>query len=590
MEKTAVSGVSLSAIAGQTALSQVKVPLGSLSDPLRELPLFAAGQADGAEDFRALLFRLPGGSTVSLGDLADIEWALREGDSIIRVNGSKRIVLYARAGGTANLLLFCRELKSVLDSVPADAWKPEILLDEGRFLQDSLIQLIEALCLSMLLVTSVFVVFRMGCGKIIMLGLFLPLNLAVSAALVAAFGLNLDHFILTGFSLGLGMIADAGIIIVESGFKPGEIRRPLLSSILTTIIVIVPLMAGSSAVPGLRQLALAMVLMLTVSPFLGLIFLPAFAEYGAPGKKKRRSGTGAKTRLRPGGEYLPVLSRIVPGLAGFAAERPWLPVSAAVLVTAAAAVSAATMGRDFGNLWDDGTVFAHAEFESGSTLEFSDERIALLTAALGGGEGRGRVETLARAGSGSISVSPEVSGGRLTAADRIKAEETLVAAGRSIPGCFIYVPQPVDGTGRSVELAFYGDDYSRLKDLALDAAAYFRRDSAVTGVVLHFKEEPPACVYRPDPVKSLAAGIYPSRSAEALRIALQGPVMFKWIFGNPGQRQELDVRVMGKGKAGYTRSDLDSIPVAGPGGTSRVLGELGSFIQCTEPSRIYRQN
>ncbi|MBA7548675.1 hypothetical protein ES705_41140 [subsurface metagenome] len=136
----------------------------------------------------------------------------------------------------------------------------------------------------------------------------------------------------------------------------------------------------------------------------------------------------------------------------------------------------------------------------------------------------------------------------------------IITYGLQVPGGFVYLPEGYRAGERKIEIAILGPDDELLKRLARHSAGILSEEPWVSQVILHFKDGPPAWVFRVDHDKAPTSGIRASDIAGTLRWALHGPVALKWIENN----HEIDLRVMARRRDVDSISKLGDLPIKKP--------------------------
>jgi multidrug efflux pump subunit AcrB len=587
LEKAEAAGLSLPQIAGQIQSESRLDQAGVLRVGGEEIPVSLKARIDRIEMLRRLRLRVPEGRTLELRDVARVDYGSREQETLSRVDGEDRVVLYAQSNGTANLVALSRALRRVTRAWEREGYDLEVVVDTGRQIEESIFALLRAIGIGLGVVSLFLILFAGNARQIVLLVLSLPVVFLVTASTLAALGVSLDRYILAGLAVGVGMVIDTGIVLTEHiGSRRGdsaaalEVTAPLVSSALTTLVVLVPLFFLGEITPGTRQVSLGIALLVLFSLVLAILFIPPFAggiRVGA--RHRRRSERSGRASRRASGRR-PLL-RLLYGLVLASSRRRVVWGALFALLLALGVFAIVGSPRDFSRVGSDNTLFVHIEMESGASVPSVDERAVRLATLIRGVPGVERVETIARRGNASMTVRYD---------PRLLAETVLAQTvreyGRQIPGGFVFLPEEGSDRERAVEITLTGDDSGRLRRLARTTAEALAEAPQVTEVVLHFKENPPAFVYQVDQRRTATAGLSSLAVASALRWGLYGPVAIKWLEGG----REIDLRVMGAREQIASRRSLPAITVAGSAGGSHTLRQLGEFVEVEQTGRINRKN
>jgi len=519
---------------------------------------------------------LSSGSSVPLNSLARVVYAGREPDTTSRLDGQERVVLLVHAAGTANLIAFSRSMAEERRILAAQGITSRVILDEGRDLEATLWQTIRALLEGLAIVLLVVPLLLPRGRHIAAIALLLPLALVVTTAMLAALRVVVDRFVLAGFAVGLGTVLDFAILITRSNRAAFEDLLPsLATALVTTLFFLAPLAFLDFVWPGIRNLVLAVGLLLVTSFGLSAFFLPVLR--GPVDAPPVRALVRARVLV---GRFGGAARRGVGRLVVWSSRHPKrvLATSAALALGAVAAVIGA--GVDLGQALEGHEISAHVEFESEASLASVDERTAGLVREVRGLTGVTTVQSLARPGSAELTVGWDHA--RTTRATLTSA---LVAAGGRVEGAFVYIPTGAGAHTIPVQVVLSGDDNGRLRDLAKQASRALSGSAVVEQVVLNFKDPPRQLVLRFDHAKTVRAGLAPAEAASALRWNLYGPVALKWI----DRDRERDLRVMGPRGRALTRSELVNLPLVGSQGTVKVSA-LSRLVETAGGAKIYHEN
>jgi HAE1 family hydrophobic/amphiphilic exporter-1 len=592
-ERAAAAGLSLPDVARLVNDEDALLPVGEVRNRLSGAGLTVRGKFTTLDQLKGLMVAVPGSGPQRLQDLADVGYAAREKESIARINGEEQPTVYVMSAGSANLVNLSRLLREETARWERRGLKPDIILDEGKQVEDSIGQVFNAIIAGVALVVALIAVSSGHLRQIVILSVLMPLICLFTIGLLSLLGISIDTFVLAGLAVGIGNVVDGAIVLTEACQSKREAGRdehqllslkevipPLLSSVLTTIVVLVPLFFLSDIAEGIRSVTIAIGLLMAVSLLFTVIFVPPFFLF----KHKARDTEGGKKRRRP---KLPAflsprrVRRLLYGSSLFVMRRPKLFLAGFAGVMAVGVVILLSMGKDLSGISGDDTVSAHLEFEAGDSVETCDARATLLAAALKKIDGVERVETNAHFGNAEMVVRFNP--------DLLKREDLSAAMereGRKLPHSFVYLPEPGGPTGKRIEVAVLGDDNETLRDAARRTAERLGGEPWVEQVVLHFKEGPPTEVFTVDRDKLAAGGLSTAQIADELRWALHGPVALKWIENN----QELDLRVMAARENVASLAALRRTAFVLGEGRRVTLDELGAFRELREESKIYRKN
>jgi len=292
-ELLAAHALSMNAITG--AINSVNVPrtyVGRVFDANQRYPVSISGQFDSIAAIHDVVVRRDG--QLTLGDIADINYGLQERTDLSRVNGLEAVSIRIQKENEANLIAVADELHATVDRLNRDlaAEEIEILVtdDQALLMQEALGTLQKAAIIGVILGLCVLFLFLRSVRFVGILLLAIPASLLLTFNLMYAFDLSLNVLSMCGLALSMGMLADNGIVVMESIFKhfelgkspidaardgTAEVSRAIVASTATTVAVFLPVVFVQSDFQDIiRELALAITFPLMASLLVALTLVP----------------------------------------------------------------------------------------------------------------------------------------------------------------------------------------------------------------------------------------------------------------------------------------------------------------------------
>ncbi len=574
-DRAAAFGYSSDSIASLIRNSNIYRTAGVIDNGKNRFPLSVEARIKSLNELRAL----PVGQVVKLNDIAEVGFSFREPENISRLNSRERVSLHIKSSSN-NLISISRHLRNETAKWENRGYEAEIVYDKGAELEDSFKRIAAALGIGMLVSSAMLLLFRVRNYRVITLFFTQPIILLLSLGLLAAAGLSPDRWLLAGLTVGIGMILDSALLTTDALERTeGTIKgiiKPLISSTLSTLAALLPVISLTGEIPGLRQLIAALAVMLSVSLVVSLIFIPPFYRTAKAGPSGCFIFSLAKLRRR----LLSFSGRIASVSGSFRKRRIF--ILASTILPLAGIICLAALPIQLDSPADSPVIFARVELEEGESMESSDSKIRNLCKKIEAEDPVVSVQSTSRRGGGSLTVRFN---DKKTSRNDMVAN--LKALGNTIPGGFIYIPDGDRSDRLKLTISVTGAETDKLKEISREALKSILENNWALEGVLHFKDAPPAFHFIPDSEALAAAGLSASTTASFLRWNLQGPVADKWHFSG----KERDLRVMAADYEKLTASQLGSLKISGtdPDSFSR-LDQLGSFIETTDTSRINRLN
>jgi multidrug efflux pump len=198
------------------------------------------------------------GGTVYLKDIAVVSFKEKEKTTYAREKGTEVVMLNVKKRSGQNMIAAIDQVKEKLElakkSYLPTNLKLELSNDQSSRVEHQVDELSNHIIFGIVLVMIVLM-FTMGLRNSLFVGAAIPLSMLMAFTILSAFGLTLNTMVLFGLVMGLGMLVDDGIVVVDNVFANmkkgmtrinaskigiGEIAWPVISSTATTLMAFLP--------------------------------------------------------------------------------------------------------------------------------------------------------------------------------------------------------------------------------------------------------------------------------------------------------------------------------------------------------------
>ena len=199
------------------------------------------------------------GGTVYLKDIATVSFKEKEKTTFARELGKEVVMLNVKKRSGQNMISAIDQVKEIVKKaqekvLPKDL-KLDLTNDQSAQVEHQVNELSNHIIFGIILVMIVLM-FTMGLRNSLFVGAAIPLSMLMAFAILSAFGLTLNTMVLFGLVMGLGLLVDDGIVVVDNVFANmrkgmtridaskigiGEIAWPVISSTATTLAAFIPL-------------------------------------------------------------------------------------------------------------------------------------------------------------------------------------------------------------------------------------------------------------------------------------------------------------------------------------------------------------
>ena len=239
---------------GNSTLSAGNIEGNGLRRNLRVI-----GEIKSPEELENFVIKNQNG-TVYLGDVATVRFHEKEKNSYARSDGKKAIVLDIKKRSGKNLIRTVEKIRGVVADVETNdfpsAIDVDISNDQSNATKNLVSDLANNIIFGVLLVITVLMFF-LGFRNALFVGFAIPMSMFMSFMILGFLGETINTMVLFGLIMGLGMLVDNGIVVVENAYRLmekegmssieaakkgiGEIAYPIIISTATTIAAFVPL-------------------------------------------------------------------------------------------------------------------------------------------------------------------------------------------------------------------------------------------------------------------------------------------------------------------------------------------------------------
>ena len=261
-EKVVQYGFTMQSIAQDIAASSLAYPSGETYIGNQELSMSTRMKYDTLERLKDIPLTTKDGSTVYLEDVADIYVNQQTSNSVARYNGNPTVSVSITKQQNATAVELSREAKAVIDTLKKT--DPEtnirVVRDNAEQILDSLKSVLQTLVLAVIISMVVIWLFFGDLKASLIVGSSIPFSILTALILMTRMGYSLNVITLSALTLGVGMMVDNSIVVLESCFRAAERRKggflefredalagtnqvslSVLGSTLTTCVVFLPL-------------------------------------------------------------------------------------------------------------------------------------------------------------------------------------------------------------------------------------------------------------------------------------------------------------------------------------------------------------
>ena len=218
------------------------------------------GEIDQPEDLENFVVKTDNGNPIYLKDIAKVSFKEEERTTYAREFGAPVVMLDVKKRAGKNMVAAVEQIKVIVDDAVENVFpqdlKVTIANDQSTKTIGQVDDLVNNIIFGIILVVTVLMFF-LGFKNALFVGFAIPMSMFMSLMILNLMGYTMNTMILFGLIMGLGMLVDNGIVVVENAYRLmdeegmtrieaakkgiGEIAFPIIISTLTTVAAFVPL-------------------------------------------------------------------------------------------------------------------------------------------------------------------------------------------------------------------------------------------------------------------------------------------------------------------------------------------------------------
>ena len=374
--KLASLGIPISRVITRLSEENINLTAGDIKEGEVEYLVRTLNEFKHVEEIQDIIIDFKNNIPIKIKDIGNVKKGHKERKVITRVNGkeSVEIAIFKEAG--ANTVTVAKSVKKRLKGIEkklrkfSDSIRLEIILDQSGFIERSIKEVIYTALWGGILAILILFLFLRSIKSTLIISLAIPLSVIAAFFFMYISDVSLNIMSLGGLALGVGMLVDNSIVVLESidryrrkGYSAidsantgaSEVGRAVIASTLTTICVFIPIIFVKGIAGQLfNDQALTVTYSLLISLLVAITLIPMLSSLKIVKKKNpdiddiKRNGENAVTNgnLLPTrilyillyplfivfDIVFPTITRVYPGVVSFALSCKLLVITIALSI------------------------------------------------------------------------------------------------------------------------------------------------------------------------------------------------------------------------------------------------------------------
>lgn len=614
-EKLMKYGTSMNSIVQALQLENLNLPGGSISYGKRDYLVRINSEFADISDIKNLPIMTATGSVIPLSSLAQVEYA-SETDVLSKLNGKPSVVLvlYKQSGYNTVQVAdkVVKELEELKNELPSGT-EYSVVFNQADFINKAIGNVASNAVSGGILAIAILYLFLHDLRSTIVIGLSIPISIIATFVLMYFGNLTINLLSLGGLALGVGMLVDNSIVVLDNIFRhreegegnveaailgTDEVTRAIIASTLTTVVVFLPVVYVQGIAAQLfKELALTVTFSLLASLMVSLTLTPLLCS-----RLKVGGDTSTKVNfLAAFGEkfdraFSRLLDRYRNALKWALAHRK-VVIGVTALVFVLSLVLSPVIGTEFLPKFDMGMVMMTVEMPEGTRKEVLEGTVDEVLSKIKDIPEIENILTIAgfsqtgEAADNEASIIIDLKPLAERERDSDEITEEIRTKTAKIPGAKISVLSLagmmfLGEASEAVSIKIKGDDMDELKEISKQVEEIVKSVPGTREVKSSIAEQKPEINIR---IKRDVASLYGLNSAYVanyVKSAVQGVVATKLKTGG----EEVDVKVVAREDLVDDVEKLKSLAIPTPSGIMLPLSSIATVVKEEGPVSIDRED
>jgi len=618
-QRAAGYGISLSQIMTILQTENLNLPGGTVEYADKKLLVRSTGEFDNIEQIKNIPIAMANGTTIYIRDIAEVVDTIKPIESYSRTNGRNSISLSVQKQTNANTVNVAKIVKEEINKITKEYpdLNIDVVFDQGQYIEMSVSNVASNAILGGVLAVFILLVFLKNIRTTLIIATAIPISIIATFVMVYFAGISLNIVSLGGLALGVGMLVDNSIVVLENIYRhrnegysrieaalygTQEVGNAILASTLTTIVVFLPIaFTEGMAADIFKEMALTITFSLLASLIVALSFIPMLsAKFLKMVKPHEATRSSLLSKISDKwDDAINGIDRLYQRILKWVLKHKAMTVVIVLSIFISSLLLIPLIGSEFMPAMDQGMFTVDIEMPKGSLLENTNEVAKKLEDLLSkipemdimhvsvGGSGVISLSNSSSSDTASISVTLKP----LKERERSTTEivEEVRNSVKNIAGADIKVTEISTNFGgllggSSVSIQISGPDLDKLEEISKDVVQIVSATKGTRQVESSISEGRPEAQIYVNRDKASSYGLSTTQIASVIRTAVEGRVATTYKVNGT----EIDIKVQYPEDKRNTLEQLKSISVLSPLGMQIPLLDVAEIKIEQGPTSISR--
>src|SRR5690625_200626 len=366
--------------------SNQSASVGRIDKGNQDLQLRVTGEFESIEDIKQTPVQTQAGAVIHLDDVVEIKDTFKESSSVTLVNGEPSIVLSIMKKTDGNTVDVATNIKESMDDLKAELPTEvnlSVVIDTSQFIEMSIDSVMSNILIGGAISVIVLLLFLKSIRATLVIGVSIPIAIISTFILMYFTGETLNVLTLGGLALGIGMMVDSSIVILENIYSyrqkghslfesatkgASELAPAIIASTTTTLVVFLPIVFVDGIASDLfTPLALTVSFSLIASLVVAVTLVPMLSSQLLSKAMENQEKQYWFER------FLERVSNIYRATLKWVLKRRKTTIAGTVIAIAASLALIPFIGTEFIPSSDQGQINISVETAPGSSLKYTEE-------------------------------------------------------------------------------------------------------------------------------------------------------------------------------------------------------------------------
>src|SRR5690625_4598985 len=361
--------------------------VGTVDKGNQDLHLRVVGEFESVDDIKETVIQTETGATLTVEDVAEVKDTFKDSSAITLINGEPSVVLSVMKKTDGNTVDVANQIKDAIkeleeDVIPSDV-ELKTVIDTSEFIEMSVDAVIQNILIGGAISIFVLLLFLKSIRATIVIGVSIPIAVISTFTLMYFTGETLNILTLGGLALGIGMMVDSSIVILENIYSyrqkghslfesaikgASELAPAIIASTTTTLVVFLPIVFTNGIASDLfTPLALTVSFSLIASLVVAITLVPMLSSQLLSKAMENQEKSYWFDR------FLERVSNIYRATLKWVLKRRKTTIAGTVIAIVGSLALTPFIGTEFIPSSDQGQINISVETAPGSSLKYTEE-------------------------------------------------------------------------------------------------------------------------------------------------------------------------------------------------------------------------